>query len=167
MTVITRHAARGLIMTPAEKVLLLKIDLPWVPGGAWTVPGGGIEKGETAQQCVTREIHEETGLHGAIVSRELWRCDFRFHFRQKERRIVERYFLVQAEQFEPTTENMIDYELEWMMGFKWWSAEAILSSRDSFSPKQMGDLVQLLAVDKFPDETIFVHDPLPESYCPA
>ena len=28
----------------------------------WTLPGGGSEKGETAETTVVREIHEETGL---------------------------------------------------------------------------------------------------------
>jgi ADP-ribose pyrophosphatase YjhB (NUDIX family) len=92
MSVLTRHAARGLIMTPQNKVLLMKMDLPWIPGGAWTVPGGGIEAGETAEQCAIREVHEETGLKDAIISRELLQCDFRFQFRQQERRLVERYF---------------------------------------------------------------------------
>jgi 8-oxo-dGTP diphosphatase len=30
--------------------------------GRWTVPGGTVELGETLEEAVVREIHEETGL---------------------------------------------------------------------------------------------------------
>ncbi|GJM24458.1 MAG: hypothetical protein DHS20C16_08730 [Phycisphaerae bacterium] len=31
-------------------------------GGMWCFPGGEIERGETADQAIVREIHEEVGL---------------------------------------------------------------------------------------------------------
>jgi 8-oxo-dGTP diphosphatase len=34
----------------------------------WLFPGGGIEPGETEQDCVRREIKEETNLDVRIVS---------------------------------------------------------------------------------------------------
>lgn len=41
----------------------------WVPIGypaVWLIPGGGRED-ETEEECVVREVQEETGLHGRVV----------------------------------------------------------------------------------------------------
>lgn len=40
------------------------IDYP----GCWTVPGGGVEKGESFEQAARREFFEETGYHLASVA---------------------------------------------------------------------------------------------------
>lgn len=36
---------------------------------AWTVPTGGVEPGETNEQCVVREIAEETGYEVSILEK--------------------------------------------------------------------------------------------------
>lgn len=46
-----------------EEVLLVKRrDVP-----VWTLPGGGVEKGEHPEEAILREIKEETGLTISIV----------------------------------------------------------------------------------------------------
>ncbi len=67
-TVQTTRVAAYAILKQDEKILLCRISAA-VPHsvGKWTLPGGGIEFGESPEQAMVREVYEETGLHAAPV----------------------------------------------------------------------------------------------------
>jgi 8-oxo-dGTP diphosphatase len=48
-----------------EEVLLVQRGKAW-GRGLWTLPGGAIEHGETAQQASARELLEETGIRADL-----------------------------------------------------------------------------------------------------
>jgi 8-oxo-dGTP diphosphatase len=57
-----RIACVGAVIAGQDGLLLL-IQRGHEPGaGLWSVPGGRVERGETDQQAVVREVREETGL---------------------------------------------------------------------------------------------------------
>src|SRR6266700_1893310 len=45
-----------------NRVLLLKKNPGLFGAGKWNAPGGKLQPKETAEQCATREVYEETGL---------------------------------------------------------------------------------------------------------
>jgi ADP-ribose pyrophosphatase YjhB (NUDIX family) len=60
-------AAVGAVVLNDDRVLLVKRGRP--PNqGAWTLPGGGIELGETASEAVRRELLEECHININVIA---------------------------------------------------------------------------------------------------
>lgn len=67
MRTIEREIVGALILSKDNKILLGKHREDVIFGGAWVIPGGGIESNENSEEALIREIAEETGI---IIQKE-------------------------------------------------------------------------------------------------
>lgn len=57
-----------LIIVQERKVILVS---HWYAPWAWTLPGGGVDRGETPEQAAIREAREETGFEITTIAGEI------------------------------------------------------------------------------------------------
>ncbi|MFV0278909.1 MAG: 8-oxo-dGTP diphosphatase MutT [Parahaliea sp.] len=60
MTIV--HVAVGVILDADGNILLTQRAEDAHQGGLWEFPGGKVEPGESVQQALARELHEELGI---------------------------------------------------------------------------------------------------------
>lgn len=64
---VSRYIATDAVVKDKGKYLLIK-RAKWVKGpGLWAFPGGRLDWNETMDECVIRELKEETGYKGEII----------------------------------------------------------------------------------------------------
>ena len=101
-----RIGAYGVIVSGGELLLA-----HWDEGGrtGWTLPGGGLEDFETAEQAAVREIEEETGIQGRIVD-GLGTIDYWFSVEGKRVHKHVHHYLLLATGGSLSTEGDPDHE---------------------------------------------------------
>lgn len=77
------------ILIEDDKILIVKQEVS--EQRHWSLPGGALEYGETIEQCLIREMKEETGLD-VKVKEMLYICD---RFRHLDNHIVHMTFLIE------------------------------------------------------------------------
>lgn len=65
---VQRFAAYAVVRDDRERVLLTRIADGYPGAGRWHLPGGGTDYGEQPAEAVLRELAEETGYEGRILS---------------------------------------------------------------------------------------------------
>jgi 8-oxo-dGTP diphosphatase len=65
---VQRFAAYAVVRDPLEQILLTRIADGYPGAGRWHLPGGGTDFGEQPGEALLRELAEETGHAGRILS---------------------------------------------------------------------------------------------------
>ena len=56
------HVAVGVIVDDGSRILITRRAVESHQGGLWEFPGGKVESGESVQDALARELHEELGI---------------------------------------------------------------------------------------------------------
>lgn len=56
------HVAAAVVVNPEGEILIAKRPLGVHQGGLWEFPGGKLEAGESVEEALARELHEELGI---------------------------------------------------------------------------------------------------------
>ena len=72
----TREGCRAVIVQDGKILLTHELNSGW-----WLMPGGGMEEGETPEDCVVREVEEETGYIVRPLRRFLFMCEYYEEYR--------------------------------------------------------------------------------------
>lgn len=89
-----RHVTVDAIVVRKNKILLVKRTMHITHGGKYALPGGFLDRDEATSEGVLREVREETGYEGKIVS--LFRVNDNPFRRGEDRQNVDFVYLVQA-----------------------------------------------------------------------
>jgi len=123
---LSRPAARVVCVAPGRRVLLMRWRDPVDHVVFWEPPGGGIEAGETAREAAQRELSEETGLPGSVVTEVSTPVARDFRWRGRHFRGTETFFLGIVETPElPDRTALTDEEQAALLGYGWFTAEEI------------------------------------------
>ncbi|MFF1723939.1 NUDIX hydrolase [Streptomyces sviceus] len=151
-----RHAARAIVLDGEDRILLCRFALP--ERVVWATPGGGIEAGESPQEALRRELHEEIGLVIDGTPPHVW-----------QRKVVgpgyvsgydgamEDYFLVRTAAFRPDGALSSDeLAAENITGFRWWRLSEIADYQgsDLFGPRDLAGPLTRLIKDGVPDQPL-------------
>ena len=143
-----RSAARALIIDPADHTLLVKFVFP---SGieAWALPGGGLDPGETVEDGLRRELHEELGLTDVPIGPHIWSREHIIPMITGHDGQVERVHLVRMERFEPVP--LIGWEqmnAEFVFEMRWWAPDELADATDTrFAPTRLAELYRALLRD--------------------
>lgn len=134
-----RDAARVLLIDEDDRLLLFRGCDPDRPQQSfWLPPGGGIDAGETPQECALRELREETGLAQVALGPVVWKRRAEFSFRGVRYDQREVFYFARCRAFDVDTSGFTAEEAASTFEHRWWTAGAVLASDELFAPGDLG-----------------------------
>lgn len=133
-----RASARAMLLNPDNQMLWLFGAGDIGRGGItpfWSVPGGGLEEGETFESALQREMLEELGLEISELGIHVATFEGLTQWGGRWYDNHSRFFLLRIASQEFSFSGQTDLEQEVVKGYRWWSYEEIKNSSDLFLPQ--------------------------------
>jgi 8-oxo-dGTP pyrophosphatase MutT (NUDIX family) len=147
-----RVAARAIVVDPETRILLVRFDFG--DRVVWATPGGGIEKGETDDHALRRELSEEAGLEAFELGPLVWTRTH--HVPLAGGRWdgqTERYYLVRTPSLDPAPRLTWDeLRAEGMTDVRWWALDELEAADAVFAPRRLPQFVRELVLHGPPAE---------------
>ena len=136
-----RPAARAIVLDERDRILLVRFE--WPDATVWASPGGGLERGETHEQAIVRELAEESGLRELDLGPCVWTRAHWFVGMAGWGGQAERHFLVRARGFEPAPEwSTAELAAEGIVEQRWWTLDELEAADAVFAPRRLPELVR-------------------------
>lgn len=134
---VEREAVRAIILSPERELLLLhKRFRDW---SFWITPGGGIAPGETATDCLRRELHEELGVEQFALGPLIFRCHYTMNWRDRRVHQREHYYAIELPKFTPTMNDPVErLSVDEM---RWWTQRELAEAREECKPRRLVAMV--------------------------
>jgi 8-oxo-dGTP diphosphatase len=154
-----RAATRAVVVTNDEQVLLVRFEFP--AGTRWSLPGGGIDPGESVHDALRRELREEVGLADPDIGPHVWS---RLHVIPFLNGMYdgqhEQIHLVRVPAaFDPQPAfSWEQLNAEYVFELRWWTLDEIEASDAHFVPTRLAELVRSMLVDGPPSTPIDISE---------
>ncbi len=149
-----RKAARLLVISPAEEVLLFRFhhtDDALAGESHWATPGGGLEPGETFHAAAVRELYEETGIQVSALAEPVADRRVSLILPSGEAVVaVEQYFIVHVQNTTLCRSQWTAHEKKVMADHHWWSAQELRTTKETVWPENLLLLLMEAGVFKVP-----------------
>ncbi len=144
-----RKATRAIIINPQHEVALIQYKADPTKKEQrhlktfWLTPGGKVEDQDgTYEKALIREVQEEVGFTAIKIGPSLFVDERLDVWEGLSIRLFNRYYLVHTSETSFSREHLMQDEQEVILGYKWWSIEALLTTDAIIYPSFLAQKLQ-------------------------